>query len=38
MTGCATQGKGAALAGTADAIEDSIEGVLEAVAHAAEEL
>jgi hypothetical protein len=33
-----TQSSGRTLAGTADAIEDSVELVVEAVAHAAEEL
>jgi hypothetical protein len=33
-----TQAHGASIAGTADAIEDSVELVIEAVAHAAEEL
>jgi hypothetical protein len=33
-----TQSSGRTLAGTADAIEDSVELVIETVAHAAEEL
>ena len=33
-----TQSSGGTLAGTADAIEDSVELVIEAVAHAAEEI